>query len=168
MVFSASGFGDRASGQLKIELPSRSIQGHRRILAQTGGDMPHTRCRIRGGQSMRDRRLLAFITFALMLGLTIAEAQAWDDSKYPDLKGQWRRTELGDPTRFDPSKPAGLGQQAPLTPEYQARFEAALKDLAAGGPGLEPSYACIPPGMPRIMNVYSPMEIVATPDHTHI
>jgi hypothetical protein len=56
---------------------------------------------------MRDQRSFAFIVFALTLGLTIADAQAWDDSKYPDLKGQWRRTEPGDPTRFDPSKPAG-------------------------------------------------------------
>src|SRR6266568_2258588 len=63
---------------------------------------------------------------------------------------------------------AGLGQQAPLTPEYQARFEAGLKDLAAGGPGLDPSVTCLPPGMPRIMNVYSPMEIVVTPDTTYV
>ena len=61
---------------------------------------------------MHDRRLPTFIAFGLMLALTLVDAQAWDDSKYPDLKGQWRRTEPGDPTRFDPSKPAGLGQQA--------------------------------------------------------
>jgi hypothetical protein len=124
------------------------------------------------GLIMHDRRLLARIASALTIGLMLVlappDAQAWDDSKYPDLKGQWRRTEPGDPTRFDPSKPAGLGQQAPLTPEYQARFEAGLKDLAAGGPGLDPSVTCIPPGMPRIMNVYSPMEIVVTPDTTYI
>src|SRR5437879_5988866 len=107
---------------------------------------------------MRHRRLLGFVTLVLTFAQTLVDAQAWDDSKYPDLKGQWRRTESGDPTRFDPSKPAGLGQQAPLTPEYQARFEAGLKDLAAGGPGLDPSVTCLPPGMPRIMNVYSPME----------
>src|SRR5437879_1155837 len=107
---------------------------------------------------MHHRYLLALFAFALTFDLTLENAPAWDDSKYPDLKGQWRRTESGDPTRFDPSKPAGLGQQAPLTPEYQARFEAGLKDLAAGGPGLDPSVTCMPPGMPRIMNVYSPME----------
>ena len=86
---------------------------------------------------MRHRRLLGFVTLVLTFAQTLVDAQAWDDSKYPDLKGQWRRTESGDPTRFDPSKPAGLGQQAPLTPEYQARFEAGLKDIAAGGPGLD-------------------------------
>src|SRR5947208_826601 len=61
---------------------------------------------------MHHRRLLGFVIFGLTLSLTFADAQAWDDSKYPDLKGQWRRTESGDPTRFDPSKPAGLGQRA--------------------------------------------------------
>src|SRR5262245_10865723 len=117
---------------------------------------------------MHDRCTLASIALVAALCFPMVPAQAWDDSKYPDLKGQWRRVEPGDPTRFDPSKPAGLGQQAPLTPEYQARFEAGLRDLKAGGPGLDPSYACIPPGMPPIMNVYSPMEIVVTPDTTSI
>ena len=49
-----------------------------------------------------------------------------------------------------------------------ALFEAGLRDLAAGGTGLDPSFFCIPPGMPRIMNVYAPMEIVVTPDTTYI
>jgi len=34
---------------------------------------------------------------------------------------------------LDPTKPPGLGQQAPLTPEYQAIFEATLKDRASAG-----------------------------------
>ncbi len=117
---------------------------------------------------MHDRNSIGLITLALALGMTMGGALAFDETKYPDLKGQWRRVEPGDPTRFDPSKPAGLGQQAPLTPEYQALFEAGVADLAAGGPGLDPSYTCIPPGMPRAMNVYSPMEIVVTPETTYI
>jgi hypothetical protein len=108
------------------------------------------------------------IMLAAALCVTIGGAQAFDDGKYPDLKGQWRRVEPGDPTRYDPSKPPALGQQAPLTPEYQALFEAGLADMADGGPGLDPSYVCLPPGMPRAMNVYSPMEIVVTPDTTYI
>src|SRR5947208_127139 len=94
------------------------------------------------------------IALAAALQMWGPDASAFDQSKYPDLKGQWRRTEPGDPTRFDPSKPAGRGQEAPLTPEYQAIFEAGLADLDAGGPGLDLSYTCLPPGMPRIMNVY--------------
>jgi hypothetical protein len=102
------------------------------------------------------------------LQIAIADVAALDQPTYPDLRGQWRRTEAGDPTRFDPSKPAGRGQEAPFTIEYQAIFDAGLADLAAGGPGLDPSYTCLPPGMPRIMNVYSPMEIVVTPETTYI
>jgi hypothetical protein len=50
-------------------------------------------------------------------------ARAFDQSKYPDLKGQWLR--IGSP-RWDDNN-------APLTPEYQAIFQASLKDMAAGG-----------------------------------
>jgi hypothetical protein len=52
------------------------------------------------------------------LCLTIVDSKAWDDSKYPGFSGQWRP--IGGPGRFDMSKPAGRGQQAPLTAEYQA------------------------------------------------
>ena len=48
--------------------------------------------------------------------ITIAGAPAWDDSKYPDFGGQWRP--IGGPGRF------ARDQKAPLTPEYQAIFEA--------------------------------------------
>jgi hypothetical protein len=40
--------------------------------------------------------------------------------------------------------------------------------MGEGGPGLDPSYVCLPPGMPRAMNVYTPMEIVVTPETTYI
>jgi hypothetical protein len=117
---------------------------------------------------MRSRSSIALVAMVAALCLTLADARAFDETKYPNLKGQWRRVEPGDPTRFDPNKPAGRGQQAPLTPEYQAIFEAGLADLAAGGAGNDLSFFCLPPGMPRIMNVYSPMEIVVTEDTTYI
>ena len=117
---------------------------------------------------MRHRSTIGVFTLIAALCITVAGARAFDESKYPNWKGQWLRVGGGQGAPWDPTKPWGPGQQAPLTPEYQARFEAGLKDLKAGGPGLDPSYACIPPGMPRIMNVYSPMEIVVTPDTTYI
>ena len=95
----------------------------------------------------------------------VSSAQAFDESKYPDWAGEWR---LGPPTKWDPSKPPGRGQEAPLTPEYQAVFEANLADQAAGGQGTDPTYICIPDGMPRAMNVVFPMEIVITPKTTYI
>jgi len=100
------------------------------------------------------------------LCFTLAESRAWDETRYPDLKGQWRP--IGDPTRFDPSKAWGPGQQAPLTPEYQALFEANLKDQAAGGQGLAQTNTCISPGMPRVTNGYGQIEVVVTPRTTYI
>jgi hypothetical protein len=69
--------------------------------------------------------------------------------------------------RFDTNKPWGPGQQAPLTPEYQAIFEANLKAQAEGGQGTTPTYTCLSPGMPRVTNGYGQLEIVVTPDTTH-
>ena len=56
----------------------------------------------------------------------------------------------------------------PSLPEYQALFEANLKDRAAGGTGPAPANACISPGMPRVANGYGPMEVIVTPRSTHI
>ena len=114
---------------------------------------------------MACRRSIGAVALAAALGATIAGARAWDDAKYPDLKGQWRV--IGGPMRFDTSKPWGPGQQAPLTPEYQAIFEANLKAQAEGGQGTTPTYTCLSPGMPRVTNGYGQLEIVVTPDTTH-
>jgi hypothetical protein len=99
------------------------------------------------------------------LTLSNARAQVIDFSKYPDLSGQWHP--VGEPARFDVSKPAGLGQEAPLTPEYRTIYEAKLKDQAAGGLGTS-NFLCISPGMPRVMNGYGDLEFVITPDTTYI
>jgi hypothetical protein len=82
------------------------------------------------------------------------------------MAGQWLR--IGPLGVFDPTKPPGRGQQAPLTPEYQAIFEANLAEVAKGGFGDDPVYTCIPEGMPRAMNLVLPMEIVTTPGTTYI
>ena len=70
--------------------------------------------------------------------------------------------------QFDPSRPPGPGQGAPLTAEYRALFEANLKDQAGGGPGLDRTYTCHDPGMPRVTNGYGQIEFVVTPKATHI
>src|ERR1700704_610020 len=116
---------------------------------------------------MLDRSLPGAMALAAALCFTTSAARAWDEAKYPDWRGQWLRTDTGTP-RYDPSKPAGRGQQAPLTPEYLAVLEASLADQAAGGQGYDPTYTCIAPGLPRIMNNYEGAEIIITPDTTHI
>jgi hypothetical protein len=120
-----------------------------------------------GGQPMLYRSSIAAMVLAVVLGVTCADAQVVDGAKYPDLSGQWIRGYPGG-ARFDPAKPVGPRQEAPLTPEYQAIYQADLVEQAAGGQGIDPTYRCLSPGMPRIMHVYSPMEIVVTPKTTHI
>jgi hypothetical protein len=114
---------------------------------------------------MGNRILIGPIALAVTLTLAIASARAHDESKYPDWSGQWFR--IGG-IQFDPSKPLGRGQQAPLTPEYQDLFEKGLADLAAGGHGLNAHTSCVPHGMPRMMNVIYPMEFIIMPDITYI
>src|SRR5712664_2822963 len=100
------------------------------------------------------------------LGATLGGALAFDESTYPDWKGAWRRVAVpgvvGQPS-YDPTKRGGQAQQAPMTPEYQAIFEANLKDQAAGGQGTDPTYTCLSPGMPRATNGYGEYEFVVTP-----
>jgi hypothetical protein len=116
---------------------------------------------------MRIHGVVAATALAASLLLPILQAQALDDAKYPDWSGVWRATSR-EGFRYDDSKPRGARQEAPLTPEYQAIYEANLKDQAAGGQGVDPTYTCLSPGMPRIMSLYEPMEIVVTPGTVHL
>jgi hypothetical protein len=104
---------------------------------------------------------------AAALSLTAAAAQ--DDSRYPDWSGQWRKAPDGGPPRYDPSKPDGAGQQAPLKDEYRRIHEASMADQAQGGPGLYVmSVKCIPMGMPFQMSIVFPFEFVVTPKTTYV
>jgi hypothetical protein len=108
---------------------------------------------------------------ALACAAATAGAQILDLGKYPLLQGQWTRAPVpgavGQPPH-DPSKPPGRGQEAPLTAEYQAVFEANLADQKAGGQGNDPTYVCLPNGMPRAMSAYEPIEFVITADTTYL
>src|SRR5436853_806505 len=120
---------------------------------------------------MRFRNLICVSALASAL-FTALGAAAHDESKYPDLTGEWRRVAVPSGTyrgfQYDPTKQAGPSQQAPLTAEYQAIFEANLADQALGGQAGDPTYRCVPPGMPRIMAPYGSMEIVVTPHTTYV
>jgi hypothetical protein len=102
---------------------------------------------------------------ALAVVWTAGSARAEDLSQLPDWSGQWKNT---SGIQWDQTKPLGPAQQAPLTAEYQARYQANLADQAAGGLGDDPTGQCIPHGMPRVMTVVYPMEIVVTPKTTYI
>jgi hypothetical protein len=103
---------------------------------------------------------------AALVAAPAAAQQPFDQSKYPNMAGQWQR--VGPLGVFDSTKPPARGQQAPLTPEYQKIFEANLAEVAKGGFGDDPVYTCIPEGMPRAMNLVLPMEVVITPGTTYI
>ncbi len=109
---------------------------------------------------------------AAALSMTIDGARAFDDAQYPDLKGQWLRARppagVTGQGPFDPDRSWGRAQQAPLTPEYQAIFEASLADQAAGGQGLWHGAKCLAVGMPAMMTLFRPMEIIVMPDVTYI
>jgi hypothetical protein len=109
---------------------------------------------------MLRRGAIGALGLAAVLCASIGGSAAWDDTKYPDLKGQWLR--VGVPRWVQ------AGQKAPLTPEYQKVFDANLADMKGGGQGNVPSWYCLPQGMPMMMNAYDPVEFVVTPDVTYI
>src|SRR3981081_2311781 len=116
---------------------------------------------------MLDRMSIGVITLVAAPLTTIAGARAQDLSKYPDWSGQWRKPP-GVGNQWDLSRPPGRGQRPPLTPEYQAIYEARLADRAAGGLGGNFTAQCIPHGVPQMMTGIFPMEIVVTPKTTYV
>jgi len=120
---------------------------------------------------MLHRGSIVLLALAASLLATVSGALAFDESMYPNLKGEWRRVPVaglkGQPS-YDSTKSEGLAQQAPLTPEYQAVLESGLAEMAAGGHGNNPTVTCLPPGMPRAMLPYESMEIIIEPEATHI
>jgi hypothetical protein len=118
---------------------------------------------------MRYRNLIGPIA-AAALAMMSSGAHAADDAKYPDWKGQWSRFPVRLPTQpsHDQTKPWGFGQQAPLTPEYQAVLAASVADQAKGGLGNFPTTLGRAAGMPHMMMAFIPLEFVVTPDTTYI
>src|SRR4029077_6119300 len=123
------------------------------------------------GNIMVERNSIAALAIATALFASTTAVQAFDDAKYPDLSGQWNAVRLGvgGQPAFDPTRPWGRGQQAPLTPEYQQVLEASLADQKQGGQGNWHTGAyCLPPGMPGMMTAYQAMEFVVLPEVTHV
>jgi hypothetical protein len=115
--------------------------------------------------------IVATVLASILCAAIVSGAHAFDEAKYPNWRGQWTAPlayQFGTNPSWDQTKAQGLAQQAPLTPEYQALHEASLADVAAGGAGLDRDFLCITAGMPRMMNVYSTMEILTFPDTTYM
>jgi hypothetical protein len=128
--------------------------------------------RASAGRMMMDRSSTGVFALAAALMATWGSAQAADNAKYPDWRGRWAIILTpglkGQMVKFDPTKPWGPGQEAPLTAEYQKVLEDSMADQANGGIGNYPSATCRAGGMPRMMNGVGGSEFIVTPDTTYI
>jgi hypothetical protein len=116
------------------------------------------------------RTTLGILVLTTVLMVTAGGAQA-EDKKYPNWKGEWiaivPRMD-GQQLRFDPSKPYGRRQDAPLTEEYKKIYQESLDDQALGGQGLFLDHAsCLPAGMPTMMSIGT-FEYHVAPETTYI
>ena len=115
------------------------------------------------------RTAILLVAFTAELNI----AAAVESSSHPDLRGQWigilrRVPGLPGQPSFDPAKPWGRGQEAPLTPEYQAILDANLKAQTQGALGNTTGALCLGFGMPIITYGFEPMEFVVTPEITYV
>ena len=117
------------------------------------------------------RRPAAVVVFAMLAAIpAMAQdtpqqtASARTAMRHPDWSGQWQR--IGSlnwpPEGYEKAGPA------PLTPEYKAVYDRNLELRAQGVLAGDPPATCLPPGMPRVMKMSFPMEIVVTPGITYI
>jgi hypothetical protein len=114
---------------------------------------------------MRSRHLQTAVVLVGALGAAATGALASEASRYPDVGGTWVRPGAA---QWDPTKPAGLKQQAPLAAEYQKVFESNLAITASGGQEYNSQINCLPAGMPRVMIAYDPLEFIVTPAVTYM
>jgi hypothetical protein len=120
---------------------------------------------------MLGRGSICALVLAAGLMAAVSCARAADEAKYPSWKGQWTAIVTpgldGRQFKFDPTKSRGLGQQAPLTPEYQKVMADSMADQAQGGLGNYPTARCLPGGMPR-MTATQAQEYIITPETTYV
>jgi hypothetical protein len=117
---------------------------------------------------MLARSLIPAVIAMAFLGQAVSIAGAQDLSKYPDWSGQWKKPDGIGNGPWDVTKPAGPAQQPPLTPEYQAIYDAKRAERATGALVGDPTAQCVPHGMPRMMVAIYPMELIVTPKTTYL
>lgn len=91
----------------------------------------------------------------------------------PNWTGFWSPTDSLLERNFgegaEASKPSSAAVQTPRSPHsplkspYKERYEAVLADAQRGVVAFDPTAACLPPGMPRMMRMLYGMEILQTP-----
>ena len=110
----------------------------------------------RGGKLVSIVVRLLLCVFACTAAAADAMVIARTGDGHPDWGGIWvRQGGIG----LDPALKPGQIDRPPLTPEYQAKYDASLASLKAGKPVADPTAACLPPNGVRLMNMVYPMEI---------
>ena len=114
--------------------------------------------------------LMAYGVRALLCGVVLAgsaagAALAAAEPPHPNWNGVWEREGA---ILFDPDARPGRPEKPPLTPAYQKRYDDILAAAAAGHPIADPGAMCLPAGMPRVMVMTSPMEILMIPGQVTI
>src|SRR5207248_1253991 len=147
-------------GGLGVERPSETISRNIARVMQTTAKGANIRARgLTRETAMISRSSIGAAALAAALCMSVA-AMAEDAKTYPDWDGLWGR---GSPVgAWDPAKPPGPRQEAPLTPEYQAVYQSNLAKSKTGT-FFDIKATCGPVGMPRLMILYEPIEIVIKP-----
>lgn len=113
---------------------------------------------------MRASNVVAYVCLLAAGGVPALAADAAIPA-YPQWDGQWAR--IGGPN-FDPDKPIGRGQKAPLNEATQKFFDEIAENRDSGGLANSLSVTCIPNGMPRVMIDYETADIIITPKTTYM
>lgn len=87
-------------------------------------------------------------------------------AQLPNFGGIWIRQ---GSFLFDPAVRNPLDIKPPYKPDWMKSFDDYRKSVAETGVvKVDPTAGCLPPGMPRMMNVVYPMEILMTPGQVTI
>jgi hypothetical protein len=107
--------------------------------------------------------LLALAAFAAAPALAQPKAPAQGD--LPNWNGIWER--VGSIT-WEPNGRPGVPETPPFTPEFAEKYRKTTESARNGHPVADPTSTCLPPGMPRIMTMSYPMEVLMTPGQVTI
>jgi hypothetical protein len=116
---------------------------------------------------MKSLRLpLLFALAAAVATPTLAQPKtAPAQTELPNWNGIWER--VGSIT-WEPNGRPGVPENPPFTPEYAEKYRKTTEAARQGHPVADPTSSCLPPGMPRIMTMSYPMEILMTPGQVTI
>ena len=108
---------------------------------------------------------LALLVALAFAAPALAQPKAAPASDLPHWDGIWER--VGSIT-WEPNGRPGVPENPPFTPEYAEKYRKTTEAARQGHPVADPTSSCLPPGMPRIMTMSYPMEILMTPGQVTI